>query len=206
MEDFNHFLIRNLSKIAIIETNRSEHRVFLKTHYFVGLPPQFGKAVARRRTASTSRFGLRMRATERFDRGLTDSLNVIDAQRQQYLIEQEYVLAQQGAADQFVTLHKSLGAGWEDYQTRSLASASARFRAAPRSMSCNFARTAGRVVLSSGVSANTGLRCRKRDFAGQRQRRLLRREAQDLKEVVAEQALELRLLKKSMIGDGGDQT
>ena len=34
----------------------------------------------------------------------------------------------------------------------------------------------------------------------------LRREAQDLKEVVAEQAVELRLLKKSMIGDGGDQT
>ena len=33
----------------------------------------------------------------------------------------------------------------------------------------------------------------------------LRREALDLKEVVAEQALELRLLKKSMIGDGGDQ-
>jgi len=33
----------------------------------------------------------------------------------------------------------------------------------------------------------------------------LRRQAQDLKEVVAEQALELRLLKKSMIGDGGDQ-
>ena len=31
----------------------------------------------------------------------------------------------------------------------------------------------------------------------------LRREAQDLKEVVAEQALELRLLKKSMIADGG---
>ena len=33
----------------------------------------------------------------------------------------------------------------------------------------------------------------------------LRREARDLKEVVAEQTLELRLLKKSMIGDGGDQ-
>ena len=32
----------------------------------------------------------------------------------------------------------------------------------------------------------------------------LRREARDLKEVVAEQALELRLLKKSMIGDGDD--
>ena len=32
----------------------------------------------------------------------------------------------------------------------------------------------------------------------------LRREARELKEVVAEQTLELRLLKKSMIGDGGD--
>lgn len=31
----------------------------------------------------------------------------------------------------------------------------------------------------------------------------LRRESRDLKEVVAEQTLELRLLKKSMIGDGG---
>jgi transposase len=32
----------------------------------------------------------------------------------------------------------------------------------------------------------------------------LRRESGALKEVVAEQALELRLLKKSMIADGGD--
>jgi transposase len=33
----------------------------------------------------------------------------------------------------------------------------------------------------------------------------LRREARALKEVVAERALELRLLKKSMIADGGDE-
>jgi transposase len=33
----------------------------------------------------------------------------------------------------------------------------------------------------------------------------LRRQAQELKAVVAEQALELRLLKKSMIGAGGDE-
>jgi transposase len=32
----------------------------------------------------------------------------------------------------------------------------------------------------------------------------LRREARDLKEVVAEQMLEMRLLKKSMVADGGD--
>jgi hypothetical protein len=46
--------------------------------------------------------------------------------------------------------------------------------------------------------------CR-RSFATTDEVKQLRREAQDLKEVVAEQALELRLLKKSMIGDGGDQ-
>jgi outer membrane protein TolC len=55
-------------------------------------------------------------ATERFDRGLTDSLNVIDAQRQEYEIEQQYVSAQENAGAQFVTLYKSLGGGWEDYQ------------------------------------------------------------------------------------------
>ena len=33
----------------------------------------------------------------------------------------------------------------------------------------------------------------------------LRRQSKELKEVVAEQALELRLLKKSMIADGGDE-
>jgi NodT family efflux transporter outer membrane factor (OMF) lipoprotein len=55
-------------------------------------------------------------ATERFDRGLTDSLNVIDAQRQEFEIEQQYVLAQESAAAQLVTLYKSLGSGWEDYQ------------------------------------------------------------------------------------------
>jgi transposase len=34
--------------------------------------------------------------------------------------------------------------------------------------------------------------------------KVLRKEARDLKEVVAEQALELRILKKSMIADGGN--
>ena len=56
-------------------------------------------------------------AQQRFDRGVTDSLNVIDAQRQLYVLEQEYVVAQANAAEQFVTLYKSLGGGWEDYQS-----------------------------------------------------------------------------------------
>jgi NodT family efflux transporter outer membrane factor (OMF) lipoprotein len=72
-------------------------------------------------------------ATERFERGLTDSLNVIDAQRQEYLIEQQYVFAQQNAAEQIVIMYKSLGTGWEDYQVfppirRPLPAVAAAFR------------------------------------------------------------------------------
>jgi len=55
-------------------------------------------------------------ATQRFDRGLIDSLNVIDAQRQEFQLEQNYVAAQQVAAEQFIALYKALGGGWEDYQ------------------------------------------------------------------------------------------
>ncbi len=55
-------------------------------------------------------------AQVRFDVGLTDSLNVIDAERQEFAIEQQYVSAQQSAAELFVALYKSLGGGWEDYQ------------------------------------------------------------------------------------------
>lgn len=55
-------------------------------------------------------------AEERFDRGLIDFLNVIDAQRQEYELEMQYVIAQQAEADAFVLLYRSLGGGWEDYQ------------------------------------------------------------------------------------------
>jgi NodT family efflux transporter outer membrane factor (OMF) lipoprotein len=55
-------------------------------------------------------------AEERFDRGLIDFLNVIDAQRQLYTLQEQYVMAQQVEADQFVLLYKSLGGGWEQYQ------------------------------------------------------------------------------------------
>ena len=56
-------------------------------------------------------------ATQRYDRGLTDSLNVIDSQRQEYELQEQYVAAQQTAAEQFITLYKALGGGWEQYQT-----------------------------------------------------------------------------------------
>jgi NodT family efflux transporter outer membrane factor (OMF) lipoprotein len=54
-------------------------------------------------------------ALERYDRGLTDFLNVLDAQRQQFEMEQQSVIAQEAVAIQFVLLYKALGGGWERY-------------------------------------------------------------------------------------------
>ena len=55
-------------------------------------------------------------ANERYERGLTDFLNVVDAQRQEYDIEEQYTDAQVGADEQFIALYRSLGGGWENFQ------------------------------------------------------------------------------------------
>jgi outer membrane protein TolC len=55
-------------------------------------------------------------ASERYDRGLTDFLNVLDAQREEYALEDQYAMAQQTAALELVALYKALGGGWEHYQ------------------------------------------------------------------------------------------
>lgn len=55
-------------------------------------------------------------ANERYTRGLTDFLNVVDAERQEYDIEEQYSDAQVAAAEQFIFLYRALGGGWENYQ------------------------------------------------------------------------------------------
>ncbi len=55
-------------------------------------------------------------ASQRYDRGLTDFLNVLDAQRQEYELEDQYATTQEAAADSLVSLYKGLGGGWEKYQ------------------------------------------------------------------------------------------
>ncbi len=55
-------------------------------------------------------------ANERYTRGLTDFLNVVDAERQEYDIEEQYSSAQVAVAEQFVALYRSLGGGWEKFQ------------------------------------------------------------------------------------------
>lgn len=56
-------------------------------------------------------------ATERYDRGLTDFLNVVDAERQFYDLQEQYAETQVTEGEQFVQLYKSLGGGWENYQS-----------------------------------------------------------------------------------------
>jgi NodT family efflux transporter outer membrane factor (OMF) lipoprotein len=51
-------------------------------------------------------------ATERYDRGLTDFLNVLDAERQQFALEQQRAEGLRLAGDIFVALYKALGGGW----------------------------------------------------------------------------------------------
>ncbi|MGA7323833.1 MAG: TolC family protein, partial [Rhodomicrobium sp.] len=52
---------------------------------------------------------------ERYDRGLTDFLNVLDAQRQEYDLEDQNAVAQEAVVIQYIALYKALGGGWELY-------------------------------------------------------------------------------------------
>jgi NodT family efflux transporter outer membrane factor (OMF) lipoprotein len=56
-------------------------------------------------------------ARERYERGLTDYLNLVDAERAEYTLEVQYAGAQVTVAEQFVALYRSLGGGWQNYQT-----------------------------------------------------------------------------------------
>jgi NodT family efflux transporter outer membrane factor (OMF) lipoprotein len=55
-------------------------------------------------------------ASERYDRGLTDFLNVLDAERQEYELQDQYVATQEAEGDRLVDLYKALGGGWQSYQ------------------------------------------------------------------------------------------
>jgi NodT family efflux transporter outer membrane factor (OMF) lipoprotein len=55
-------------------------------------------------------------AQQRYDRGLTDYLNVLDAERQLYVLQDQYAVAREDVVVQFIALYKGLGGGWEKYQ------------------------------------------------------------------------------------------
>jgi NodT family efflux transporter outer membrane factor (OMF) lipoprotein len=56
-------------------------------------------------------------ATARYNRGLTDFLNVVDSERQFYDLQEQYADAQVSQGEQFVQFYRSLGGGWQNYQS-----------------------------------------------------------------------------------------
>ena len=54
-------------------------------------------------------------ATQRYDRGLTDFLNVLDAERALYSLQDQYALSENETVTQFIAVCKALGGGWEGF-------------------------------------------------------------------------------------------
>ncbi len=55
-------------------------------------------------------------ATQRYNRGLTDYLNVVEAERAEYSIEEQYVATQASVDGQFIDVYRDLGGGWQGFQ------------------------------------------------------------------------------------------
>jgi NodT family efflux transporter outer membrane factor (OMF) lipoprotein len=69
--------------------------------------------LSRARDAALRAFTL---SSERYERGLTDYINVLDAEREQFALEAQYVISRRMAGVQLIALYKALGGGWEHYQ------------------------------------------------------------------------------------------
>lgn len=54
-------------------------------------------------------------ASQRYERGLTDFINVLDAERQLYDLQAQYAAVQETVILQFIAVYKSLGGGWEGF-------------------------------------------------------------------------------------------
>jgi NodT family efflux transporter outer membrane factor (OMF) lipoprotein len=72
-------------------------------------------------------------AQQRYERGFTDFLYVVDAERQQYALEEQYAQTQTSACEQLIAFYRGLGGGWQDYQSlppvrRPLPAVAAMFR------------------------------------------------------------------------------
>ena len=54
--------------------------------------------------------------TARYEHGISDFLNVLDAARQKYELEEQYAVARLAVVVAYIALYKALGGGWELYQ------------------------------------------------------------------------------------------
>ncbi len=79
-------------------------------HSATGSLGEFGRRDGRRRSARS------IWPPPATTADLTDFLNVVDAERQFYDLQEQYAEAQVAQGEQFVQLYKSLGGGWQNYQ------------------------------------------------------------------------------------------
>jgi NodT family efflux transporter outer membrane factor (OMF) lipoprotein len=56
-------------------------------------------------------------ASQRYDRGFTNFLDVLDAQRELYGLQDQYAVAEEEVVLQYIALYQALGGGWENYQS-----------------------------------------------------------------------------------------
>jgi NodT family efflux transporter outer membrane factor (OMF) lipoprotein len=54
-------------------------------------------------------------ANGRYERGIIDFLNVLDAQRQLFILKDQYALSEDQTVTQFIAVCKALGGGWEGF-------------------------------------------------------------------------------------------
>jgi multidrug efflux system outer membrane protein len=59
-------------------------------------------------------------ATERYKSGIGDFLNVLDAQREIYQLQDQIVQSEIGVTRGFVSVYKALGGGWDDSQVQTM--------------------------------------------------------------------------------------
>ena len=54
-------------------------------------------------------------ATQRYDRGIIDFLNVVDAERALFALQDQRAVSERAAVDDFVSVCQNLGGGWQGF-------------------------------------------------------------------------------------------
>ena len=104
---------------ATIEQLASYRRTILSAvqqvdNALTGYDADRGRLAALDRAVAAAQRSLDL-ATQRYDRGIIDYLNVIDSQRQLFALQDQYAVGEQAAVGDFVTVCQNLGGGWQGF-------------------------------------------------------------------------------------------
>ncbi len=79
-----------------------------------GYDAERGRLAGLGRAVAAARRALDL-ATQRYDRGIVDYLNVLDAQRALFALQDQSAVSEQAAVDDFVAVCQNLGGGWQGF-------------------------------------------------------------------------------------------